>query len=72
MKYMDFLLLNPVFNFHTTLYSKNIVNFIIFFTVSFTTELYENYKARLAVPEIVSFVERSQNTLTEIFHSINK
>ena len=29
---MDFLLLNPVFNFHTTLYRRHIVNFI-FFTV---------------------------------------
>ena len=45
MKYMDFLLLNPVFNFHTTLYSEHIVNFIIFFTVyrSFTRKLIKRY-----------------------------
>ena len=30
---MDFFLLNPFFNFHTTLNSKHIVNFIPFFTV---------------------------------------
>ena len=30
---MDFFLLDLVFNFHTTLNGKHIVNFIIFFTV---------------------------------------
>ena len=30
---MDFLLLNPVFNFHVTLYSESIVNFIKIFTM---------------------------------------
>ena len=28
-----FLLLNPVFNFHITMYSKQMINFITFFTV---------------------------------------
>ena len=42
LKYMNFLLLNPVFNFHTTMYSKYMVNFIIFFTV-YPTEVSRNF-----------------------------
>ena len=32
-KYMDFLLFNPIFYFHATLYINQIVNFITYFTV---------------------------------------
>ena len=39
---MDFFLLNAIFNFHTTLNSKHIVNFITFFTVNRLTKNYWN------------------------------
>ena len=42
LKYIDFLLLNSMFNIHTTLYSKHIVNFITLFTVVITQNMNMN------------------------------
>ena len=54
MKYMDFFWVNPVFNFHTTLNSKHIVNFITFFTVYLSFILFNLVVNHSGVFQLVS------------------
>ena len=67
VKYKSFRLQNPAFNFHTTLYSKHISNFIKIFTVNVAISTNEKNDS-----PIIRFFKKFRSLLPENFSKISE